>query len=239
MPIIKPHSVLRPVQVTLCLSLTAFWLSALAQTPATAPRTATLGGGTGNPSARVLTRDELRLCITQRATLDGRIKEIDAQQREIESGKSQLLKDSQEIRAENDAIRAGQGRVAELNARTLSFNARSASLRERINEANDPKSTRKLTAAEREALQRESDELRVEGQTLEAERVSLRVLQERVEALRARAALHDPKVDDWNQRNARSNETLKTLQLDRDVWATDCADRRYREDDETAIRRGQ
>ena len=55
---------------------------------------------------------------------------------------------------------------------------------------------------------------------------------EKAKALEARVA-------SWNQRNGDLTERVKAVNNDRETWQSDCAERRYREDDEIAIRRGQ
>jgi hypothetical protein len=63
--------------------------------------------------------------------------------------------------------------------------------------------------------------------------------QEAVASYNARAAALDSRIKDWNERNARANEASSALQNERENWVSSCADRRYREDDELAIKRGQ
>ena len=55
----------------------------------------------------------------------------------------------------------------------------------------------------------------------------------------AKASALDARVSDWNARNNAWNDTSLALEAERKGWVRDCADRRYREDDESAIRRGQ
>jgi len=60
-----------------------------------------------------------------------------------------------------------------------------------------------------------------------------------VAAFNAKATVMDGKVVAWNQRNEEWNKTSKALEADRAKWVADCADRRYREDDEKAIKAGK
>ncbi|MBK6472251.1 MAG: hypothetical protein IPF94_16520 [Betaproteobacteria bacterium] len=46
-------------------------------------------------------------------------------------------------------------------------------------------------------------------------------------------------MQDWNQRNAQVNETARKLEDERSLWLSECSNRRYREDDEKAIRAGK
>jgi hypothetical protein len=46
-------------------------------------------------------------------------------------------------------------------------------------------------------------------------------------------------VQEWNTRNQAWNEAGARLEGERKDWVTGCADRRYREDDEIAIKAGR
>jgi hypothetical protein len=54
----------------------------------------------------------------------------------------------------------------------------------------------------------------------------------KVDALNQRAAA-------WNERNKALAKRSEDLAQERDLWASECGNRRYREDDEAAIRKGQ
>ena len=60
-----------------------------------------------------------------------------------------------------------------------------------------------------------------------------------VNAYNARVGTLDKRVVDWNQRNAQWNEASKALEIERKDWVDQCGNRRYREDDEKAIRAGK
>ena len=60
-----------------------------------------------------------------------------------------------------------------------------------------------------------------------------------VGAYNAKARVLDARVTAWNERNAAWNDTTAKLETERKAWVSSCADRRYREDDETAIRQGK
>jgi hypothetical protein len=64
-------------------------------------------------------------------------------------------------------------------------------------------------------------------------------MQETVNAFNNRAAAQEQKVADWNSRNKKLAEETGALASDREQWVADCGNRRYREDDEIAIKRGQ
>lgn len=89
-------------------------------------------------------------------------------------------------------------------------------------------------------LDGEKAELLKAGEALQAELAALdRTSADAVAAYNARAAERDSKVDAWNQRNTRFVDEARAHQADQKGWADACAGRRYREDDEIALRRGK
>ena len=55
----------------------------------------------------------------------------------------------------------------------------------------------------------------------------------------AHLAAVDAKATDWNRRNTAFTAEAQAVNRDREDWVADCGNRRYREEDELAIRRGQ
>ena len=85
---------------------------------------------------------------------------------------------------------------------------------------------------EREDITKDRAELEIERLRLAADNEQL------VRAYNAKAAALDARVTAWNERNGRWNEAGAALEAERKTWVGGCADRRYREDDEIAIRKG-
>jgi hypothetical protein len=93
---------------------------------------------------------------------------------------------------------------------------------------------------ERLALNKERDDLGVQQKALETEKTEFAAKSEAVvRDYNAKAAVVDAQVTDWNKRNEQWNQDARALEADRSEWVINCADRRYREDDETAIKRGK
>ena len=93
---------------------------------------------------------------------------------------------------------------------------------------------------ERTALENERVELQKQQAALEAERGGVNdSVQQTVSAFNARAGALDQRVQAWNERSAGHSQRAKAVNEERETWMTECADRRYREDDEIAIRKGQ
>ena len=82
---------------------------------------------------------------------------------------------------------------------------------------------------------------------MEKERAALEAERERVSAANrqavddynARVATLDARAKSWNERNAQLSDRASKLEDARLDWVTNCADRRYREEDEIAIKAGK
>lgn len=95
-------------------------------------------------------------------------------------------------------------------------------------------------ARQQATLDEERAALLQSGQALQAELAALdRSSADAVAAYNARAAERDARVDGWNQRNVRISDDARAGQAEQQAWAADCAGRRYREDDEIALRRAR
>jgi cell division protein FtsB len=55
----------------------------------------------------------------------------------------------------------------------------------------------------------------------------------------ARSEALNARITSWNQRNAALVKEGEDLTQERDLWASECGNRRYREDDEIAIKQGK
>ena len=226
------------------LALLAFTLVAVpvwAQTAA-APRTATLGSGTS--SAALLTREELRACLKRQAEFAPRRQELEAQSSPLTAEKTALLQEMEALKLERQKIGQISATIKDYAARRSALSARVAEYNARAKDLDDARG--RMTAAEmrvreqnREALLREQEGLQRENQALDAERAQFSGQEEMVRVYNARATAQDRRVDDWNARNERALKAQQIYQTDHEAWSADCATRRYREDDEDAIRRGQ
>ncbi len=87
-------------------------------------------------------------------------------------------------------------------------------------------------------LDREKAEIVAEGESIKAARETLdRTSEEAIQAFNQRVLDNDARVDDYNKRNAALKADATAWQAASDQWKTQCGDRRYREDDEIAIKR--
>lgn len=239
-----------PRAAVLAFSLAA--LAAAAQTPAPKPPpkpqggtaakpadapTRSLGGGTG--SGKILTRDELRACMKQQESLAGRRTEVEAARAPIDRDKDALVVEQDALKGEREKVEAARKAVSELNTRYKAYADRVEAWNTRA-KAVQGSSAGMQAERERAWLDNERAELQKLQGSLESERKTVSDnAQATVNTFNARAQALDQKVADWNRRNAEHTERVAALNRERETWITDCAERRYREDDEIAIREGK
>ncbi len=118
-----------------------------------------------------------------------------------------------------------------------------------------------LTRDELRACYKQRDDLNVQRDALDRERVKLdaeradlvkegaalkevfdaldRTSQEAVDNYNAKAKERDAGVDAWNVRNGGAKDREKALDETQGGWRKNCSERRYREEDEAALRKGK
>jgi chromosome segregation ATPase len=244
----------RPIVLPL-LTAAAFAASAHAQTtapakpaatkgpsivmPAAPPasKTATLGKGTaGGP---LLTREELRVCLAQEPSIRTRLAEIEANRAKLDAEKATIAADQQSLRAERSPIDELKTQADALAARIKAYGARVESWNQR---SADPAAAKRGSEGDklREQLNKEREELGKDSAALEADKAKLNTAsQEAVAAYNGKAQTLDARVSAWNERNGKANEAATALEAERKAWVSNCADKRYNEDDEIAIRKGK
>ena len=178
-------------------------------------------------SDKIMTLAELRSCMSleqanKKATAeilkdqDGFKRDQDAvqaEQTEVNAASAELRARSAAIVAEREAISAG---ITALNA--LTQNAKTDAERATVESA---------TAADRAKLIERS---RVLEQSIDRFNASQQTLRDRVTALNTR-------VDAINQRNITVNDRVEPHRQQTTLWRDQCAGRRFREEDEIAIKK--
>lgn len=215
-----------------------------AATPAAAKpvdnKTLTLGSGK-NPGGPILTRDELRVCLKEEERLRTRLTDL-------EGGRGPLDREKETLGVEQAALRADRAPLDELKKKTDDLAARLRDYAARVDAWNkgvtefNANLRANTAASERQRVEfnRQRDELAKLLVELEAEKARHTAESEgMVRAYNARLAALDSRVVDWNQRNGQANETNQALEVERQAWLAACGDRRYREEDEQAVRAGK
>ena len=216
---------------------------AVGQGSAAAPKAGAQGGktlslgGTGAGGGPILTREQLRDCIQRQDAITKNRTDIEAERAKLDTEREQIGADQQSLKAERarlegsrDAASSLNERYRELAARVDAWNAVAKDVAERSGPSGDR--GRRLHERERAEIQK------VQAQ-LDAERAQLTADAENaVAAYNARAAEVDERARTWNERNNALVARAEQLNADRDLWAGECANRRYREDDEILLRKG-
>jgi chromosome segregation ATPase len=215
-----------------------------AKAPAAAApeKTATIGGGANAASAAlpILTRDELRACLKQEEAIRVRLSEHEAARAPIDQ-------ERQGVTAKQEALRLERAQVDALATKTNAFRTKMEAHADRVAAWNRDVEAFNSRAPQGVAGERERVRINTEreglqkAQTeLEAERVAMAGDNEKIVAsFNAKAKEVEAAVDQWNQRNKGWNEAGAKLEAERKGWVSACADRRYREDDEIAIKAGR
>lgn len=208
--------------------------------PAAAPASAASARGFGTARGPLLTRDELRACLAQEDDLKKRVERLDSTRAPLEQDKKVIADEQVALRAERTKLEGTEPAVAAFTERTKAFTDRLAKWNERVKAFSDSGRSGAAAEREREALNVERAELEKERAALETERERLQAARgEAVQAYNAKVAALDPRITEWKKREAAYNEAALALEGERTAWVASCGNRRYREEDEIAIRSGK
>ncbi len=201
-------------------------------------KTMSLGGKAG--SGPILTRDELRVCLSQEETLRKRLEAHTLLRAPLDKEKADLATAQQTLRTERAPLEDMKKQADALGERMKAYAGRVNAWNESVAAFNAANPTGAKGDRERSALNKERDDLSVQQKVLEAEKAEFASKSEvTVRDYNAKAAAVDAQVTHWNQRNEQWNQNARALEVERSEWVGTCADRRYREDDEIAIKRGK
>jgi hypothetical protein len=208
----------------------------------------TLGMGEGGAAAGgptrpgLMTRDELRQCLNDEEQIRKRLEALEQARKPMDAEKQALAEEQAKAKAEREAMEQRQKQVSEqLNVKFRAYADRVQGLNARVEKfnANTP-SNPTVAERERRAMNDERAALEKERPALESERAAaVQMLEAEVKAYNERLGGIDQRVQDWNRRNARLNDDTEQLEAERKDWVKTCANRRYREEDEIAIKAGK
>jgi vacuolar-type H+-ATPase subunit D/Vma8 len=208
--------------------------SLLAQTPA---KTGSLGaGGGGGP---IMTREELRTCIKQQAALKTMSDTYEAKKTQLAVDREALLADTKGVRGDLGDAQAQVAKVDDLNRRVTTVAARVDDWNVRWTAFKEAKRTGPLAERQRRQLIQEQKELAAENKSLDAEREQLGGTGGSAADANAKSAALNARTVAWNERNKALAADGDNVIRERELWASECGNRRFREDDEIAIREGK
>lgn len=222
--------------LTLGCLLATLSLPALAQT---APKTGSLGGGAGS-GGPMLTREELRACMKEQATLAQRRAAYEAKTAQLKADKDALMGESQAVTGDLTQARQGAAQVDQINARAAEIAKKIEDWNVRWKEFEAANRSGPTGERMRKQLVEEQRALAKENADLDAARKGLgSTTTASASQANARSEALNARITAWNQRNAALVKEGEDLTQERDLWASECGNRRYREDDEIAIKQGK
>jgi chromosome segregation ATPase len=189
---------------------------------------------------KIMTREELRVCLQRNDELKARSKEIDDRAITINNERPDIERALDAVRADRTAVEARAAELKAFEPRMLDYRKRVEAFNARMTELSG---LQRMTRTEG----RELEDLRKQIPALEAERVALNQDRERlvvayedgVKAFTAKAKSAEDRAADWNQRKAKHTQDTQDIATAATDWQRECGDRPYREDDEKAIRAGK
>jgi chromosome segregation ATPase len=195
--------------------------------------------GKARAGGKVMTKEELRACMKQQDDL--------AKQRiDLEARREGLNKERDAIQAENEGLKKEQSSIKDRNATVKEYNDRMTAFAARVDAYNaglaelaemraGPFADRKRRDLDKEKaeLARIDAQIKAEGDTMKAG------LEKDVAALNTRVDAQGKRAAEWNVRSKALEDEASSYEDKRIDWKLNCGDRRYREDDEKAIRAGK
>lgn len=187
---------------------------------------------------KVQTREELRACMKLKDQVAAKAADLDKRKAAHEAGRA-------EVRGQTDQIKAFKGEVDLAMEAYKAANAELAAHVKLIDRWNDE--VREVDASTMKSAERRKAALKKERVSLDARNTELvqqrdekvKAYEETVARYNARVAEGQAKVDAWNATGTALSEEgdkLTDLRLD---YAENCANRRFKEEDEEAIRKGR
>jgi len=208
-------------------------------------KTLALGGGKGDGAAGarkpILTRDELRVCLNQEGDIRGRIEKHEALRPAIADEKNAIVALQDALKAELTALQPRHKEAVEtLNAKNVAHGKRVEAFNESAKAFAASGRSGPAQERARKELNDEQVAINAAAKALDGERVAtIERLQSETKAFNDKKAALDTRIAEWNTRNKDWNDANLRLEDERKGWIENCSDRRYREEDETAIKAGK
>lgn len=206
--------------------------------PAADGKTLSLGG---SGSGRLMSRDELRSCLKIQQAVQAEGAAINTEREQIEAERAALAREQTEFTSQREAALRERDAAADRLRQALEGHSRRVGeWKQRVVDFNEGNRIGPAADRERRALDREQAEINAAGTELEAKRTAFTRESETLTAsLNKRAQALNARLGEIEGRRSKYNERAEALSDQRQRFARECADRRYLEDDEKAIQRGE
>lgn len=196
----------------------------------------TLDGKTSG-SGKVMSIHELRTCIKQQEGLKAERIEVERRRALLDAERLEIEKDTAEIKPLRDDVLARNEKIKAFNEKNNAFAARVAAFNARSAEVKSSGRTGPALERMLRELDKEQRELQVVDADLKNEGKGLMDgVQDRINALNSRTDASQKKATAWNERNKQLDSDASAYEDKRMDWSANCGGRRFREDDEKAIR---
>jgi predicted nucleic acid-binding Zn-ribbon protein len=199
--------------------------------------TKSLGGAMG--SGKLLTREQLRICLAQQ-------KDLAARKGPLEAGRARLERERKSLdegAASLDALRAEIDRFRteadDIRRRGTELAQKIADFNERARKIQEPAAAGPMAERQRQSLEREKAALDKASKDLESDRAGLAARAEpAAKAYNEQLEQRNRVAADWNASRTQFSRGAQAYESELADWKTDCEGRPYREDDEKAILSG-
>jgi chromosome segregation ATPase len=196
--------------------------------------------GKSSGSGKVMTREELRACMKQQQTLATRKSELESRQAALTSERAQIQTETDAIKADQGALTSDKGQVDALNERIAAFQTRAKALQDRREEFDRLGRSGPAADRERRVMDKEALDLKKEETDINAAREGIvKTSQSSADKLNARVQAQQDKAQRWNDESKKLSTEQQAYEDERIGWIDNCGNRRYREDDEKAIKAGK
>jgi hypothetical protein len=197
----------------------------------------TLGGSA--PQGKLMSRDELRVCMKERQSQQERAAGIEKRRAEVAAEVEAVNRQKADVQAEREAYNAKLAQGLAFNERVKAHAERVSIFNQRVKDFQDkpPKDAEHVRGqleAEGEAVSKADAALKAEAPqwTAAAMEPARATLNEHVQAQQAAAAAAV-------EHRRQLNEDISAYDQSLAAWTLRCGNRPYREDDEKAIRAGK
>lgn len=219
--------------------LAALLLLALCAGPSQA-QTNTKSLGTAKDGGKLLTREQLRVCLAQQQELASRKAPLEAERDKLERERTQFDAAGRTLDAERAAVDKLQAEAVDLRRRSDELAQKIAEFNERARNFQAAPGSGPTAQRQQQTLERDKAALDKASKDLEAERTDLAARAEKQgKAYNELVAQRNQAAGDWNARNAQFTRNVQAFETSLADWKADCEGRPYREDDEKALQAGK
>lgn len=193
--------------------------------------------GKAPANGKMMTLQELRTCIKQQDGLKAQNTDIRNRRSEMDTERTAITKDAEDFKPLRDEVLAKNAKVKAFNDKHKAFGDRVNAFNEKVAEAKDSGRTGVMLEKMMRDINKEERELQILDAALKAEGKTVSEgVQESIDKLNARTDANQKRAIAWNEANKKLEAEEAAYEEKRMDWSANCGGRRYREDDEKAIR---